>query len=85
MQGKKVDENSVLEMRLSEKFDRPIVRVREFGNVQPSFASQQLMTECDAYCNAQSSVLKGDAGRPSLLNKFAPSGLSAHAYRTATG
>jgi hypothetical protein len=31
------------------------------------------------------SVLKGDAGNPSLLYKFAPIGLSAHAYRTAVG
>src|SRR5690606_39986408 len=31
------------------------------------------------------SVLKGDAGSPSLLYKLAPSGLSAHAYLTATG
>lgn len=30
-------------------------------------------------------VLKGEAGSPSLLYRFAPSGLSAQAYLTATG
>src|SRR5450432_3426891 len=32
-----------------------------------------------------SSVLKAEAGNPSLLQRFAPSGLSAHAYLTAAG
>src|SRR5450759_2063612 len=31
------------------------------------------------------SVLNGDAGKPSLLYKLAPSGLSAHAYLTYMG
>lgn len=30
-------------------------------------------------------VVKGDAGKPSLLYKFAPEGLSAQAYRTFIG
>ena len=37
------------------------------------------------YTVYQLSVLKGDAGNPSALYKLASSGLSAHAYRTATG
>jgi len=30
-------------------------------------------------------VVNGEGGNPSLLYKFAPSGLSAHAYLTVTG
>ena len=35
--------------------------------------------------NYLSFVRKGEAGNPSLLYKLASAGLSAHAYRTATG
>src|SRR6185312_14282962 len=39
----------------------------------------------ECFTPTYSSVRNGDAGNPSLLNKLAPCGLSAHAYRTNFG
>ena len=50
-----------------------VVRItRYIGNLRPLYSFQ-------------SSVRKGEAGKPSALYKLAPAGLLAHAYRTATG